>query len=112
MISAGDLNAWGIVLAAGVVTLAVRASFIVSPAGARLPAWLSRCLRYVAAAVLPALVLPDVLYRDLPPGETVNLIRVIAALAAVAVALRTRNVFATLGTGMAVLWLLKWWNPF
>lgn len=112
MMAAGDPLAWSIVIAAGVVTLAARASFIVLPAGARLPPWLSRCLKYVAAAVLPALVLPDVLFRDLPPGHAINLIRVIAALAAVAVALRTRNVFATLGAGMAVLWVLKWWSPY
>ena len=112
MMAGGDLLAWAIVVAAGAVTLMARASFIVLPASARLPAWLSRCLKYVAAAVLPALVLPEVLFRDLPVGEAVNLIRIVATIAAGVVALKTRNVFATLGTGMAVLWLLKWWSPF
>jgi branched-subunit amino acid transport protein len=105
-----DWIGWVTVIAAGVVTLAVRASFIVLPPDARVPGWLQRGLKYVAAAVLPALILPDVLYRDLPPGEMVNAVRIIATLAAAAVALSTRSIFATLGAGMAVLWLLKWWG--
>ena len=106
----GDWLNWGIVIAAGAVTLAARASFIVLPAGMRIPVWLTRALKYVAAAVLPALILPEVLYRDAPPGETINTIRVLAALVAMAVAWKTRSIFATLASGMLVLWLLKWWG--
>ena len=108
----GEMLNWGIIVAAGAVTFAARASFVLLPAGTRVPSWLSRGLKYVAAAVLPALVLPDVLYRDLPPGVALNWLRIIATLIAVAVALRTRSVFATLGAGMVALWLLKWWSPF
>ena len=107
----GDLLNWAIVIGAGAVTFFARASFVVLPAGAHLPPRLLRGLKYVAAAVLPALILPDVLFRDLPPGAVVNWFRIIATLVAVVIALRTRNVFATLGGGMAVLWLLKWWSP-
>ena len=108
----GDLLNWASVIGAGAVTCFARASFVLLSAGTRVPSWLSRGLKYVAAAVLPALVLPDVLFRDLAPGAAVNWFRIIATLVAVVVALRTRNVFATLGIGMAVLWLLKWWSPF
>lgn len=107
---AGDWIGWATVIASGAVTLAVRASFIVLPPDTKVPAWLQRGLKYVAAAVLPALILPDVLFRDLQLGDTFNLYRVIAALAAAIIAVTTRSIFATLGTGMAVLWLLKWWG--
>lgn len=103
---------WSIVIGAGLVTFAARASFIVMPPGMRLPPWLTRALKYVAAAVLPALVLPEVLFRDAPAGEVFNHIRIIAALIAVVVAWKTRNIFATLVSGMAALWLLKVWGPF
>lgn len=109
---AGDWTNWAIVFAAGAVTLAARASFIMLPPGVRVPALLTRCLRYVAAAVLPALVVPEVLFRDLPPDAALNVARIAAALVATIVALTTRSVFATLGGGMAALWLLKWWGPF
>lgn len=102
-------TAWLTVIGAAVVTLAIRASFIVLPPQTRLPAWLLECLKYVGAAVLPALIAPEVLMRDAPAGDTFNWMRIAAALVAMLFALRTRSVFGTLLVGMAVLWLLKWW---
>lgn len=96
------------IVAAGAVTLVARASFIVLPAGTRVPLWLTRALKYVAAAVLPALILPDVMFRELTETESVNTMRIVAALVAGVVAWRTRSIFATLGAGMVSLWLLKW----
>jgi len=106
-----DWYGWLIVLGAGAVTLGVRASFIVMPPHTRVPAWLLESLKYVAAAVLPALVAPDVLFRDAPPGEMFNHYRIVAAVVAMVFALKTRSVFGTMAVGMAMLWLLKWWNP-
>ena len=108
----GDFYTWAIVCAGGAVTLLARASFIVLPPEIRVPEWLQRGLKYVAAAVLPALVLPDVLFRDVPTGEVINVFRVIAALLAILVAWKTRNIFATLGVGMVALWLLQYFKPF
>ena len=104
--------AWATVIAAGLVTLAIRASFIVLPADTKVPAWLTGGLKYVAAAVLPALIAPDVLFRELAPGDALNIYRVIAAAVAMAFALKTKSIFGTLVVGMAVLWLLKWWALF
>ena len=104
-------DAWLTVIFCGLVTFAVRASFIVLPPDTQVPVWLRGGLKYVAAAVLPALIAPDVLYRELAPGEIVNLYRVVAALLAILVAYRTRSIFGTMASGMAILWLLKWWDP-
>ena len=102
---------WLTVVCAGVVTLGVRASFIVLPADTKVPGWLMGSLKYVAAAVLPALIAPDVLFRDAPPGEWLNVYRILAAAIATVYALKTRRVFGTLMVGMVALWLLKWWGP-
>jgi len=99
------------IIGAGCVTLLARASFIVLPSDTPVPGWLNRALKFVGAAVLPALILPDVMFRELAAGESVNLYRIIAAVIAGLVAWRTRNIFATIGAGMAVLWLLKLWGP-
>ncbi len=107
-----DWPGWATIVLGGVVTVAIRACFIVLPAGTRVPAALQRGLKYVAAAVLPALLIPDVLFRDLPAGAAFNGYRVIAALVAMLVALRTRSIIGTLAAGMGVLWVLKWWGPF
>lgn len=108
----GDFYTWTIVCAGGAVTLLARASFIVLPPETRVPKWVQRCLKYVAAAVLPALVLPDVLFRDVAAGQAVNTYRIIAALVAMLAAWQTRNIFATLGAGMATLWFLQYFRPF
>ena len=106
------LDAWLTVIACGLVTIAVRASFIVLPPETQVPNWLVGSLKYVAAAVLPALIVPDVLFRDLAPDDAVNAYRIIAATLAAAVALKTKHILGTMATGMVALWLLKWWAPF
>lgn len=106
-----DWSGWFTVIFAGTVTLGIRASFLVLPADTRVPGWLLDSLKYVAAAVLPALIAPDVLFRDAPPGEWLNVYRIAAATIATVFALRTRSIFGTLAVGMLALWLLKWWGP-
>jgi branched-subunit amino acid transport protein len=69
------------------------------------------CLKYVGAAVLPALIAPEVLLRDAPPGEVFNWLRIAAVLVAMLFALRTRSVFWTMVVGMAALLLFKWAVP-
>ncbi len=92
------------ILGAGAVTLAIRVSFQILPASWVVPSWFTRALKYVAVAVLPALVLPDVLFRDVPAGDVINVARVVAAAVAMLVAWKTRQIFLTLVVGMLVLW--------
>ena len=105
------MSAWLTIIVCGMVTLAIRASFIILPPDTKVPTWLTGSLKYVAAAVLPALIVPDVLFRDLAAGDSLNIYRIIAALIASAFALKTKNIFGTMIVGMAALWLLKWWSP-
>ncbi len=99
---------WVLMLVMGAITFAIRTAFLILPASTKLPETLERALKYVVAAVLPALVIPDVLFRAPPLGWAFDPVRLIAAAVAVGVALWTKNVLATLASGMAVLWLLKW----
>ena len=99
---------WVLMLFMGLVTFAIRVSFLVLPASTKLPDLFERALKYVAAAVLPALVSPDVVFRAPPVGWAFDPVRLIAATVAVIVALWTKNVLATLTSGMGMLWLLKW----
>ncbi len=102
--------AWLTVICCGLVTLGVRASFIVLPADTKMPSWLTAGLKYVGAAVLPAIIAPDILFRDVANGDVVNLYRIIAAVVAAAVVVKTRSVVGTMLAGMAALWVLKWWG--
>lgn len=95
-------------IAAGVGTQLVRASFLVLPPSWQAPNWFTRALKYVAVAVLPALMLPEILFRDALPGELFNLVRITAAAFAMLVAWKTRHIFLTLLAGMVALWGLRW----
>ena len=72
------------------------------------PPWLERLLRHVPVAALTALVVPGSLYLHEGSVYSFAPARSIAAVAALLVAWRTKNVLATLAVGMGVLWLAQW----
>ncbi len=99
------------ILGMGVITYLIRLSLFILPERVMLPPWLLRALRYVPAAVLSAIILPELL---LPTG-TLDLSlgneRLLAGVVAAVVAWRTRNVFVIVAVGMIVLWLLQRYWP-
>lgn len=99
------------ILGMGLITFAIRFSLFLLPERVLLPPWLLRALRYVPAAVLSAIILPELLL----PGGTLDVSlaneRLLAGLLAVLIAWRTRNVFLTVIIGLAALWLLQAYSP-
>ena len=95
------------IIGMGVITYAIRVSLFLLPEGAHLPDRLLRALRYVPAAVLSAIIAPELLM----PGGAFDLSlgneRLLAGLVAILVAWRTRNVLLTVIAGMGALWLLQ-----
>lgn len=73
-----------------------------------MPAWAAAPLRYVAPAVLAAIVAPAVLLRDgaLDVAPLSNP-RFIAAGLAIVVAWRTKSVATVIVVGMVVVWALQ-----
>ncbi|WP_088224706.1 AzlD domain-containing protein [Desulfosporosinus sp. FKB] len=71
------------------------------------PTWLNRWLKYVPIAILTSLIIPSLL---LPKGHldiSLNNHYLIAGIVAAFVAYKSRNIIATLGFGMSVMFLLK-----
>lgn len=71
------------------------------------PTWLNRWLKYVPVSILTALIVPSLL---LPKGYldlSLNNHYLIAGLVAAVVAYKSRNIIATLGLGMSVMFLLR-----
>ncbi len=95
------------IIGMGVITYAIRVSLFLLPEGAHLPDRLLRALRYVPAAVLSAIIAPELLM----PGGAFDLSlgneRLLAGLVAILVAWRTRNVLLTVVAGMGALWALQ-----
>jgi branched-subunit amino acid transport protein len=98
-----------IVLAAG--TWAMRSLPIMLHGHVPLPAWAERLLRYVPVAALTAIAVPASLYLKTNGVYHLEPPRILAAVAAMLVALRTKNVVATLAVGMAVLWAAQAFLP-
>ena len=98
---------WGAVVAIGVGTYLTRLSFIGAFGEREMPAWMERPLRYVAPAVLGAIVLPAVVMPegviDFVPASNP---RFLAGVLAGAVAIRFRNITVVITVGMAALWIL------
>jgi branched-subunit amino acid transport protein len=101
------MNLWFTLMAAGLLTYAIRLSFILMFEKIRMPGLVRRALRLVPPAVLSAIIFPELLLRggslDLSTGNT----RLLAGLLAALVAWRTRNALLTIAIGMASLLVLQ-----
>jgi len=101
------LTLWLTILGAGIVTFALRLSFIALLGRVEVPPFLERALRFVPAAVLTAVVVPLLLFENGAPGISLGNERLLAGLVAVLICWRTRSVPLTLVGGMATLWMLQ-----
>ncbi|MDX1691262.1 MAG: AzlD domain-containing protein [Acidimicrobiia bacterium] len=95
-----------IVVAIGVGTYGLRLSFIGALGTRPVPPAIERPLRFIAPAVLGALIAPALVRPegviDLGPGN----LRLVAGGIAALVAWRTKNIAATTAAGLLALWLL------
>lgn len=96
---------WLLIIVLALGTWAMRSAPIVLHGHVPHPPWLERLLRHVPVAALTALVVPGALYLKTEGVYGPAPARTIAAVVALLVAFRTRNVLATLLVGMATLWL-------
>lgn len=93
------------VLTVGAITYGMRAGLILALADTELPAWLLQALRYVAPAVLAALVVSLIADPE-APHQGVTVAEVAGLVVAAPVAWKTKNLIATLAAGMATFWLV------
>lgn len=96
----------------GLITFALRLSLFLLPERVNLPPWLLQSLRYVPAAVLSAIILPEMLMSNGMLDVSLSNDRLLAGIVAIVVAWRVRNVFVVVAAGMIILWLLQAYNPF
>ncbi|HEY6100463.1 MAG TPA: AzlD domain-containing protein [Anaeromyxobacter sp.] len=92
---------------AGLLTFATRLSFVLLFAHVTVPPLLVHALRFVPPAVLSAIVASEIFVHDGAPDLSPGNLRLLAGAVAALVAWRTRNVFLTIGVGMAVLWIAQ-----
>ncbi len=96
---------WPVALVLGAGAFLTRLSFIQLLDKVEIPGWAHRLLRFIPAAVLPAIIAPAVLSSH--GGAGPDPARAVAACVAAAVAWRTRNTLLTIFAGMGSLWGLQ-----
>ncbi|MDG1378015.1 MAG: AzlD domain-containing protein [Yoonia sp.] len=92
-------------MAAG--TFAIRFSFLGLIGDREMPPMVLRMLRYTPVAVLPGMVAPLVFWPAATGGQP-DLVRIVAAVAAVAFAYRTKKVLWGMGAGVVTFYAGLW----
>ena len=101
------MNIWVIIIVIGLITFAIRLSFILLFGVVDVPPLLRRALRFVPGAILSAIILPDLLLQDEKLSLSLGNERLLAGGIAILVAWRTKNVLLTIAVGMAAFWLFR-----
>lgn len=93
---------WTVIPFLAVGTYLVRFSFLGLVGGRSLPAWLIRALKFTAAAVLPALVAPGVVWPIATGGQP-DPARAAAAVVTLVVGITSRSTLGAIAAGAATL---------
>lgn len=103
------MKIWIVMIVLGLLTFAIRFSFIALLERIKLPVTFQRALRFVPIAVLSAIIAPELGYANNALALSPTNPRLLAGIVATLVALWTKNVVWTLLAGMAVFWVLRLW---
>lgn len=102
-----NLDVWVLAIGGGLITYALRLSFIALIPANRLPARVRRALSFVPASVLAAIAFPQLLIRESGPQMDFSNHQLLAGGLAFAVGLLLRNPWITIASGLAALWALS-----
>ena len=101
---------WLVMFLGGIFTFGTRFVMLSGWVVHSLPRWLIDAFAFVPIAVLTAILVPAVLID--PVTQQIVVIgnaRVVATGVATIIALLTRNVIATITSGLTTLWFVQWW---
>ena len=100
---------WLVMILGGIFTFSALFVMLSGWVAHGLPKWLIDALAFVPIAVLTAILVPAVLIDPVKQQIIVmGNARVVAAVAAIITALLTRDVIATISSGLATLWFVQW----
>lgn len=85
-----------------------RAAFIILSGKFDLSENVQRALKYLPAAAFPALFVPAIAFTRGAENFAFNPVQIIAGSTALLVAFYTKNIYYTLGSGMCVLWGVRY----
>jgi len=97
------MSLWLVILLDGLLTFFIRLSFIILLDRIKVPGWFRRGLRFVPAAVLSAIILPQLATQNATLDLSLRNPQLFAGALAILVAWRTKNVLLTILAGIAAL---------
>lgn len=106
------MSDWLVIIGMGVITHLLRLSMIITAGRLSIGAPLRHALRFAPAAVLSAIILPELLLPSGVLDATLANARLLAGVVAILVAWRTQNMIWTVLAGMITLWMLQALLPF
>ncbi len=98
---------WLTMVLMGLITFALRVSFIALAGRLEMPPLVQRALRFVPAAVLSAIVVPALVFREGDLELIFSNEKLLAGLFAGVVAWLTKSIIWTIVAGMVALWTLQ-----
>jgi branched-subunit amino acid transport protein len=101
------MNLWLVVFFAGLLTFCTRLSFILLLDRIKVPDWFRRGLRFVPAAVLAAIIMPQLATHNAVLELSFRNPQLYAGALAIFTAWRTKNVLLTISVGMAALLVIQ-----
>jgi branched-subunit amino acid transport protein len=101
------VNIWLVFLLGGLLTFGMRFIFIYLLGRFEVPEMMRKALRFVPPAVLSAIVIPELVIRSGQMDVSLMNFRLLAGVAAILVAWRTKNTMLTILGGIVVLLLLE-----
>ncbi len=101
------MNLWVVIVLGGLLTFGIRLSFIFLLEKIAVPEWFKRSLRFVPAAVLSAIILPELAAPSGTVDFSLRNTQLLAGLVALLVAWRTKNVLLTILVGAVALLIFQ-----
>ena len=101
------MNIWLVMLLGGLITFGMRFSLIYLFGRFQIPETMRKALHYVPAAVLSAIIFPELFLREGALNLSFENTRLLAGLVAILVAWFSKNTLVTIIAGMVALFLLQ-----
>ena len=100
------MSDWFLIICCGLVTFLTRFSMIAILKKEMFNDKIREVLSYVPSAIFPAIIFPALLLDNTGSLEIENNPKILAAIVAMVIGIFTRNIIATIFSGLASYWIL------
>ena len=100
------MNDWALIIYCGIITYLTRFSMIAILKKEMFNDRIREVLSYVPSAIFPAIIFPAIFLDDLGNFQFEDNPKILAAAIAMMIGIMSRNIIATIFSGLASYWLL------